>query len=233
MSFRQQVIVATPDADESAELAAWLDAEAFEPLSTPTLRTARDAVSSQLFDLAVLDASFVLCGGLRAFGLARFRETPVIVLGDAADASACAAFGSQIMFMERPIERVTFICTVTMALMDGRLERRLPRRTVQPFEATVNGVKSYIIDVSRQGVRLEMPRAQRMVAPQFSLRVPLLGVGVSVQRKWVRVPRPEGSAGVMWCGGELTKNTELAEQAWKRFIEMLTTVTPTPSANRL
>ena len=219
MPFRQQVIVATPTADEREMLSAWLDAEGFEPLSKPTSKSASDAIASQPFDLAILDASFVLDGGVRAFGLARVRETPVIVLGDAGDGSACAPFGAQIMFLERPIDRTTFICMVTMALMEARADRRSPRRTIQPFEATVNGVTSYIIDVSREGVRLEMPKERRMVTPQFALRVPLIGVGVSVQRVWVRTPRPEENVGVMWCGGQLGRNTELADQAWRRFID--------------
>jgi hypothetical protein len=224
MSFRQQVIVATPNADEAESLSAWLDAESFEPLSKPTARSASEAVASQPFDLAVVDASFVLDGGLRAFGLARFRETPVIVLGDAADSSACAPLATQIMFLERPIDRTTFICTVTMALMEARPDRRSPRRAIRPFEATVNGVKSYIIDVSREGVRLEMPRDRHMATPQFALRVPLIGVGVSVQRVWVRVPRPNENVGVMWCGGQLGKNTVLADQGWQRFIDTVASV---------
>jgi CheY-like chemotaxis protein len=226
MSFRQQVLVATPNADEAAALSAWLDAEGFEPLAKPTSRSASDAVASQPFDLAVVDASFVLDGSVRAFGLARFRETPVIVLGDAADSIACAPLGAQIMFLERPVERATFICTVTMALMEARADRRWPRRAIRPFEATVNGVKSYIIDVSREGVRLEMPRDRRMITPQFALRVPLIGVGVSVQRVWVRVPRPDERVGVMWCGGQLGKNTVLADQAWQRFIDTVASTAP-------
>ena len=226
MSFRQQVIVGTPHADESEALSAWLDAEGFEPISKPTAKSACDAVASQPFDLTIADAGFVLNGGLRAFGLARFRETPMIVLGDAAESRACAPLGTQIMFLERPIERTLFICTVTMALMEARPDRRSPRRAIPPFEATVNGVKSYIIDVSREGVRLEMPRERHMVTPQFALRVPLIGVGVSVQRVWVRVPRPIENIGVMWCGGQLSKNTVLADQAWLRFIDTVASVAP-------
>jgi hypothetical protein len=224
MPFRQQIIVATPNADEAEALSAWLDAEGFEPLSKPTSKSASDAVTSLPFDLAIVDASFVLDGGLRAFGLARFRETPVIVLGDAADGIACAPLASQVMFLERPIERVTFLCTVTMALMEARSDRRSPRRTIRPFEATVNGVQSYIIDVSREGVRLEMPRDRHIVTPQFALRVPLIGVGVSVHRVWVRVPRMDENVGMMWCGGQLGRNTVLADQGWQRFIDTVASV---------
>jgi hypothetical protein len=95
---------------------------------------------------------------------------------------------------------------------------------VTPFEANVNGVPGQIIDVSREGVRLELPRDQRMVTPQFVMRVPLMGVGVTIQRRWVRMPGPGDEACVMWCGGQLHKNTILAEQAWLRFIDTLASV---------
>jgi len=226
VSFRQQIIVATPHIDEKDAISDWLDAEGFEPLARSTAKSAADTIASpQPFDLLIADASFVLAG-LRCYGLARVRETPVIVLGDAADAAACAPLGTQIMFLERPIDRATLICTVTMALMESRPERRSPRRIVRPFEATVNGVPSYIIEVSREGVRLEMPRDRRMVTPNFTVRVPLIGVGVTIQRRWVRVSRPDEAAGTMWCGGQLLKNTVLAEQAWLRFIDTLASVNP-------
>lgn len=218
MQFKQQVIVATPHTQEGGALAEWLEAESFQPIVRSNARTAIDAVTGQPFDLLVTDAGFVLTGGLRGFGLARFRETPVIVLGSPDDARACTPFGSQIMFLDRPVDRAVFICTVTMALMDSRPERRSPRRPVN-FDALVNGVQSQIIDVSKEGVRLELPRDRRMVTPNFVMRVPLIGVGVSVQRRWVRVPRPDENISVMWCGGELHKNTLLAEQAWRRFID--------------
>jgi len=224
--FKQQVIVATPNTDESRTLSSWLESEGFEVVPRSTAKGAIDAVVAQPFDLLIADAGFTLTDGLRGYGLARFRETPVIVIGDAAQGRACAPLGSQIMFLERPVDRATFICTVTMALMDARSERRSPRRSVSPFEATVNGIGSHIIDVSKEGVRLELPRDCRMVTPNFVMRVPLIGVGVSVQRRWVRMPRPEERVEVMWCGGQLFKNTLLAEQAWYRFIDTLVSVTP-------
>ena len=226
MLFRQQVIVATPNVDESKTFSAWLEAEAFEALPRTTAATAAETVTSRPFDLLVADAGFVLAGGLRGYGLARFPETPVVVLGDAEAGRACAPLGPQVMFLERPIDQATFICTVTMALMEARPERRSPRRAVKPYEATVNGVESHIIDVSKEGVRLELPRDRRMVAPSFVMRVPLIGVGVSIQRRWVRVPRPEENVGVMWCGGELQKNTVLAVQGWHRFIDTVVSVSP-------
>lgn len=224
MQFRQQVVLACPNPDESRVLSALLDAEGFEVLSRSTSKSAAETVVSQPFDLLVADATFVLSGVVRGFGLARVRETPVIVLGDTNAGLACAPLGSQIMFLERPIDPIVFNCTVMMALMEARAERRSPRRAVKPFEAVVNGVQSHIIDVSKEGVRLEIPRDRRVVTPNFVMRVPLMGVGVSVQRMWVRVPRPSEPDAMMWCGGQLLHKTLLAEQAWYRLIDTLASV---------
>jgi len=77
---RAQVIVATPDINESRMLCAWLEAEGFDAVPRSTPKSACDAVVLQPFDLLIADAGFVLTGGVRGFGLARFRETPVIDL---------------------------------------------------------------------------------------------------------------------------------------------------------
>ena len=74
-----------------------------------------------------------------------------------------------------------------MAIMEGRPIRRSERKIASRFEAIVNDVPSHIIDASYHGLRLQMP-AQRMSAlpPNFNVRVPLIGVAVTVQRVWAR-----------------------------------------------
>src|SRR5262245_26758386 len=212
MSFRLRVVVGIPEVNESRLLSSWLEADGYETVQHSTAKGASEEIASQPFDLLVAHSSFLLLGGLRGFGRARFAETPVIVLGDATSGRHCAAFGSQIMFVETPVDRTTFICMVTLALMDARPERRSVRRTVSPFEAVVNGARAYIIDVSREGVRIELPQDCRMVTPQFVLRVPMIGVGVTVERMWTRSPRADEDINVMWCGGQLVRNTTVAEQ---------------------
>lgn len=219
--MRQRVVVAVPDVAESRTLSSWLESEGYEAVQRSTQKGAADEVMSQPFDLLVADGTFMVPNGLRAIGRARVPETPAVVVGDAGVEKQCAALGAQAMFVERPIDRATFICMVTMAMMDARPERRSPRRPVKPFEATVNGVRSHIIDVSKEGVRLELPRDRRMLMPQFTLRVPMLGVALAVHRMWVRAPRPDERIEVMWCGGALGQNSAMAEQGWLSFIDTL------------
>jgi hypothetical protein len=220
LPFRQQVIVAVPDSNESRLLSSWLEAEGYEAVQRLTPEAASREITAQPFDLLVADCGFVL-SGVRGYGLARFRETPIIVLGDAAGERSCAPMGTQIMFLERPVDRATFICIVTMALMDRRAARRSPRRTVKPLEALVSGVPSRILDVSKEGIRLELPRESSVMTPRFVVRVPRIGVGVAVERVWVRMPRADERLDVMWCGGQLTQNSAMAEQSWWGLVETL------------
>jgi len=219
MPFRPRVVLAVPDVTESRMLAAWLDAEGLEPVQRSTAKAAADELRSQPFDLLIADAMFI-ASNLKTAGRARHSETPAIIMGDSSWSPKFPS-GGQDMFLERPTDRATFVCTVTMALMDGRPERRSPRRAVNPFSATVNGVPSHIIDVSKEGMRLEMPRDRRLVTPQFILRVPLVGVSLTVQRMWMLTSRNNSDDDVMWCGGALGGISPAAEQAWRLFIETL------------
>lgn len=221
MSLRQQVILAVPDTTESRHLSAWLGEEGYEAVQRSTPEAASREIAEQPFDLLVADSSFVLYGGVRGYGLSRFRETPMIVVGDSAGARLCAPMAAQMMFLERPFDRAMFICMVTMALMDRRAERRAPRRTVKRLDAMVNGVWSRILDVSKDGVRLELPRAGSTVTQRLIMRVPRLGIGVAVHPVWVRMPRADEPVNVMWCGGHLSQNSSMVEQSWWGFVETL------------
>jgi hypothetical protein len=85
-------------------------------------------------------------------------------------------------------------------------------------------VPGHIIDVSKEGVRVELPRERGMVKPHFVLKVPLVGVGVTVQRMWTRTTTPDDQVDLMWCGGALVNNPPRAEQAWRYFIDTIPTV---------
>jgi hypothetical protein len=122
------------------------------------------------------------------------------------------------MYLGRPVERATLMCTITMAMMDERPVRRSPRKNVDRFEAVVDGTRSNIIDVSPEGLRLEIPADRRSAPPPFfSVRVPVIGVALIVQRMWA-IRR---SAAISWYGGELARNSSRAEQAWRDFVDAI------------
>lgn len=86
-----------------------------------------------------------------------------------------------------------------------------------PFEAVVEGAKAYIIDISNEGLRLALPRGRFAPLPHFVIRVPLIGVALTVRRVWMSAAPVESSAGA-WCGVELHQPPPRAEQSWRMFV---------------
>ena len=224
MADRPRVIVALPDLTECATVADWLSADGFEPIRRPTPRAAADEMRAHPFDLLITDAHFAFRDGLHTKGRARNPQTPTVVIGHATmEPPQGEAVSAQTMFLTRPIERAMLACFVSMALLDGRPTRRSVRKVVNRFDAFVNGLPTRIIDISNEGVRLEVsPDRRSVLPPYFNIRVPLVGVAVTVQRMWTKPSLNRAS--MTWYGGELTQNRTSAEQAWRSFVDTIPVV---------
>ena len=208
-------------------MADWLSAEGFEAVRRTSPKAAIDEVLARPFDLLIADAAFAFRYGLHVASRARRPLTPTVVIGEAAAQSE--SFCQQVIYLPRPVERVLVMCTVSMAIVDSRPLRRSARRPVHRFEALVNGAPSYIVDVSNEGLRLEVPRDVRSVPPPyFSVRVPMVGVAVIVQRMWAQ--RSSERTAVTWCGGALSQNQTKALLAWRAFVDTIP-IAGAPSAN--
>ena len=97
-----------------------------------------------------------------------------------------------------------------------------PRKPVS-FSAIANGVSARLVDVSQEGLRLELPRERRAPAPPlyFRVSVPTLGIAMMVQRRWTSLPMDATQKDVTWCGVVLSQNSTGIEQAWHRFVDMV------------
>ena len=95
-----------------------------------------------------------------------------------------------------------------------------------------DGVPSHIIDVSTEGLRLEMPRQRLSIPPPyFNVRLPLMGITVTVQRMWARSSPGQERTPIIWCGGALSANRPGAEQGWRAFVNMIPTLGATSSTS--
>ncbi len=222
MADRPRVIIALPNITESGSVADWLVSEGFDPVQRPSPRAAIEDLQARVFHLLIADADFVFRDTLHTVGRRRNPLRPTIVIGDATAAAPCEAMGAQVMFLQRPVERVMLVCAVSEAVQDGRPVRRSARKLVSPFSAMANGVPSRVIDVSNEGLRLAMPPDRRWVPPPyFNVRIPLIGGAVTVQRMWTRPWPGTGRAEATWCGVALMQNGPLAEQAWRGLVNTI------------
>lgn len=221
MSERPRIIVALSDRAESAVVSEWLAGDGFEPVRRPTPQTAVEEMRSRPYDVLIADASVNGRPPLRAEGRLRRAGTPAILVGNTAPQRG-EAVTSQPMYLARPLERTVLNCYINMAILEGSPLRRSERLMVNGLAATVNGVPAHILDVSVEGVRIEMMRERRAaLPPYFTVRVPMLGVGVNVRRVWARAA--SGSPN-LWYGGSLLPNRTSALQGWKSLIETIPSV---------
>ena len=79
-------------------------------------------------------------------------------------------------------------------------------------------VKSFLIDVSNEGLRVEIPAGKVSPAPFFVVHVPVLNIALSVQRVWVSNALRAASGPAAWCGVTLVQNSYRAEQLWRGFV---------------
>jgi hypothetical protein len=209
---RPRVIIALPDSFETSEVAEWLLEDGFEPVKRPTPQTAADEMRDRPFALLIADAGFAFRNGLHA------RQAPAIIVGE--EARHGESISGQTVYLSRPIDRTMLGCFVSMAILDTRQARRSVRKSVNRFDAVVNGVPSHIVDISVEGLRLEVPGGRRTaLPPYFTVRVPLVGVAVMVQRMWSRSSPRHGAA--LWYGAALSQNRVTITDAWKRFVDTI------------
>lgn len=221
---RPRVIVSLPNATEAAAIADWLRSDGFEPVQRST---AQAAANETLLPFALLIAD-VSHRRLLTENRGRHPVAPSILIGNAANASQGDAFGAQTMYLSRPIDRKVLMCFVAMAILDERPVRRSIRKPVASFEAVANGVPSRIVDVSAEGLRLEMSREWRTaLPPYFTVRVPVVGVAVTVQRMWTQTPSTKRSS--IWYGGALSNNRASIHQAWRAFVDTVPIISASQS----
>ena len=106
-----------------------------------------------------------------------------------------------------------------MAIAETVSMRRSVRTPIR-LSVVVQGVASQIIDVSKEGMRIEMPRRLAVPPPHFDVIVPMLGVKVNVRRLWTASAQ-QSEKGPVRYGGELSDNSRRAEMAWLTLIDAL------------
>jgi hypothetical protein len=172
------------------------------------------------FEVLLIDAELMGIGALMHVARYRPAPRPVLVIGDADPDTEIEAERKGASYVVRPLDRSAFLFAVTLAIAEGRPARRSPRKPLPGVPAAVDGVSARIVDVSYEGVRLELPAKERAALPaSFTLKVPLLNTAVLVQRVWVGGDSSDEDSGVLWCGGALARNPQRTEVAWRTLVD--------------
>jgi hypothetical protein len=216
MSFRPRVAVSFPPTQESKVLADWLSEDGFEPVGLSSHARLEHELTHTAVKLLVVDAAFAVA----AINVvrARYPLLPIVVVGDSDPSAEAYAKTRGALYLTRPVDRAVFACTMAMTVADALPVRRSARMPTR-LSVVAHGVASQIIDVSKDGMRIEMTRRQIVPPPMFDVVVPMLGVKINVRRLWTA--NPSQPAGAVWYGGELSNNSKRAELAWHTLVDTL------------
>lgn len=223
MSARPRVLVASADKAECDSICDWLRPEGLDPVPARALATAVRQLEVGAFDVIIAGVEFAFSELLNSTRRARQARAPLIVLADDA-AAELAAERAGFLSTGRPVDRAMMMCSVTMALVESRPVRQSLRKPVARLEAVAQGLPAALVDVSAEGMRLHLPRDRRgALPPVFTVRVPLVGIGLSVQRCWLGASSGPGAQDVAVCGVVLYDNAAVREQGWRKFVDVLPT----------
>jgi DNA-binding response OmpR family regulator len=217
---RTKVAVASRSRAERAAMTEWLEEGGYQVVPIFDAAMAARELEALSFEVLLLDAELLGVGAL--MHVARYRATPrpVLVVGDADPDTEIEAERKGASYLVRPLERAALVFAVTLAIAESRPARRSPRKPLPGVPAGMDGIPARIVDVSYEGVRLELAARERGALPAaFTLKVPLLNTAVLVQRVWVGSDSSDEDSGVLWCGGALARNPQRTEIAWRTLVD--------------
>ena len=205
--------VACPIAGERAAFFEWLTKAGYEPVAVNSIDVVSRDLNTRSIEALIADVSLVPAKDLPRVVKMLGPNRPLVLVGHKKD--CIEAVPRDATWMNRPVTPDNFQLSVALALAEGRPARRSPRRIVPKLLSTVDGVSSKIVDVSTEGVRLEISNGSTSVLPPyFTLRVPGFGVNTKVKRVWVATPKQ----GTTWCGGIIDGKATTATM-WNKFFQ--------------
>lgn len=172
------------------------------------------------FEALVIDADLAVTGDTPFVLRNLDRNRPLIMIGDANVGSVSESGRVDVTYLKRPLSRESFLLAVALALAEGRPARRSPRRLVARLQATVDTAPACVIDVSYEGLRIELAERHRSsLPPFFSVKVPMFNVNVLGKRVWVNNALDGRSERSFWCGVRLERNPGRAMEAWRVLVD--------------
>jgi len=108
-------------------------------------------------------------------------------------------------------------------LLDGRTprdpdtKRRWPRKRAD-LPATVQDSTATVIELSYEGLRLEVERPAVAGRGAIDIRLPTLGLAVKATPRWSK-PIDDGES--WWCGAEIALIDVNDAQSWRRIVDGL------------
>lgn len=221
MKLPYRILVLDDDEHALAGLVELLRDAGHTVTGATTFDAAKRLLAVSRFDLFVSDVRLRGFNGLHLVRQAH-QDCPdmatIIISGYEEPMMQIEAGRYGAVFVRKPIKAQEFLDTVTRALSEVRRPRRWPRkRVVGGFRVTAAGRPAAVVDVSYDGLRLEVPG--QVLPPSFDVELAGIGLHLEVYPVWCQ---PSPSTGSVMCGATLASDTTPAARTWRAIVDRLT-----------
>ena len=142
----------------------------------------------------------------------------------------------RVTFHVRPLSEAALLLAVALAQAESRTSRRSPRKMMPRLATTIEGAPSVLLDVSNEGLRLEVDAAggAKLVAAVRRARAGAQDRRARAARVGASRRRP-GPVRTVQCGATLLATDERTCAAWQRLADPATGhfVAPRPAAAKV
>ena len=186
-----------------------------------TYDAAKRLLSTSPFDLLVSDVRVRSFNGLHLVMQTRMDhpDTAIIIITGYDDPLIdLEAHRYRADLIRKPIQPAEFRQRVDAALRQVHRQRRWPRkRVVGGFRVTIQGRPAAVMDVSYDGLRLELP-VDEGLPDVLDVEVAGIGLHLEVQPVWSQAV-PETSR--MLCGATLASEHTPSARTWRAIVDRL------------
>ena len=219
MNVRRQALVVVPDPALGELLVDWLAQGGYTARIVRTFAAARADLDAAAPDLLIAQIKLGAYNGLHLAIRSRSRgaKTPVILVGDADPVLQTEAERHHAAYLTTPLEEALLLETVRQAEAEYRPTRRSPRKRVPMLDAMVNEVQARVLDVSYEGLRLQVSdQLPATIPPYFMLRIPTFNLSCRAQRVWTLDPPDQNG---LWCGATIVGVDPAGAVAWRALVD--------------
>ena len=221
MSFR--ILLVDPNATAQAAVADALAREGHRVAAVSTFEQAKQQIALDCPDALITAIRLGAFNGLQLVLRVRVEcgDIPVIVTGAPADflhdidrhsAHFVASTGGAKALVTRVEELLA-----GRTPRDPDSKRRWPRKRAD-LPATVQDSTATVVDLSYEGLRLEVEEPAVVGRGPLDIRLPTLGLAVRATPRWSK-PVDQGES--VWCGAEIALLNVDDAQSWRRIVDGL------------
>lgn len=216
-----QILVVSRNYPQREMLHRWLVAAGYDVDVAEDFDGARSRLEAASPDVLVSDIKLDAYNGLHLAIWSRGRSltTKTLLIGDPDRVLEKEAERERALYVSPPLTEKAFVAAVGSLLGLYSPARRSPRKRVL-LDGVVDGLAVSILDVSNEGLKIELANADALALPPFfTVLIPQHELVCRFKRVWTA--RPRAADGLLWCGAALPTSSDSYSPAWRHLVELV------------